>query len=164
MKREWKESVSVGQVIALLNEALACDREWVERMTYERKFCNKALADHPAIQVDEDAHGQGYSAGLLAIVNGMFGTDEKGWGRISAIRRGGRIVRFERTECLGSIPLREEVEKANDPSTVIDQHLNEAPGYTPAPACEHAGNRAAGFLAGLCQICDPAGHAAAVGA
>jgi len=85
----WKPSVAIDDVIALLNEALTLDPLWMSAMVAERKLCNTALAAHPAIQVGRQgefgvAPGS-YAAGLLGLLNGIFGTDEDGWGAIAAV-------------------------------------------------------------------------------
>lgn len=49
--------------------------------------CNSALRDHPTIQVaadgDEDIPGGAQaSVGVIGLLNGLFGVDERGWGHI----------------------------------------------------------------------------------
>ena len=41
------------------------------------------MADHPTVQVREKKWE--YRAGFLGIINGLFGTNEQGWGRIAMV-------------------------------------------------------------------------------
>lgn len=103
-----KESVTVDEAIALLNEALALDPEAMSNLLLRARVnCNKGLADHPTIQSGKDK-GQN-NVGLLGILNGMFGVDEDQCGAISAFIDvpggedsivAGQVTRFERTPSL----------------------------------------------------------------
>jgi hypothetical protein len=73
---------SVLDAVNLLNSALQCDPEAVRALLEHRVPCNNALADHPTIQVG-DIDGQ-RRVGILGLLNGIFGTDERGWGYIGA--------------------------------------------------------------------------------
>lgn len=78
-----RKSLSVNQAIELLNSAVAADDIAMECLIESRVECNKALADHPTIQVA--GHGTGtYTVGLLGILNGLFGISETGFGIIAA--------------------------------------------------------------------------------
>ena len=89
------KTVSFQEVIDVLNGALALDREAVEVLVEQRVPCNEALADHPTIQVQGDDSGA--AVGLLGVLNGLFGTDEEGWGPIAAVfdDDDGHLIRFE---------------------------------------------------------------------
>ena len=86
-----KESISVDEVIEFMNGLLKIDAEAISQLTEAQVPCNKAMADHPTVQVRaymlprDTASPTGYSFGLLGILNGLFGVDERGWGNISAI-------------------------------------------------------------------------------
>jgi len=86
--------------IAFLNGILQIDPLWTETLLQQRVTCNVALANHPSVQVGQAFGDQ--MAGVLGLLNGYFGTIEAGpkvgWGPITAIYDGGRLVRFERTD------------------------------------------------------------------
>lgn len=99
-----RNEVTVAEAIELLNEALAADRAGVSALVNERVICNAALSEHPTIQVGQMegniTNGEpaiAYKVGLLGILNGLFGTDETGYGPISAIVDDGLVRSFERT-------------------------------------------------------------------
>jgi hypothetical protein len=81
-----RESVSLDQALYLLNEIVALDPKAAEALVETRVVCNKALADHPTIQVglgiEED--GDSFQVGILGLLNGMFGADDEGYGQIAA--------------------------------------------------------------------------------
>ena len=76
-----KESVTIDDVIELLNDAFAKDPEAMSLLAQARVVCNDMLADHPTIQVGK--FDEKYKVGLIGILNGIFGTNDKGWGVIS---------------------------------------------------------------------------------
>lgn len=78
-----KETVSINDVIELLNDATKRDPDAIARLVNFRTLCNELLSDHPTIQVSSD--GGKFSVGLLGIINGIFGIDDKGWGVIAAV-------------------------------------------------------------------------------
>ena len=89
--------VSISQAIELLNSCLTLDRGAVTRLVDCRVQCNERLADHPTVQVGSSKSG--YVVGLLGIINGLFGVDEKGWGGICAVvADDGLIEKFVPTE------------------------------------------------------------------
>lgn len=99
-----KTSITVGEVIAYLNQLLEMDRPAVAALVANRVPCNEALAEHPTCQVGTQ-HG-GFHVGLLGVVNGLFGIidagEHAGWGPIKAVFEddegavGPRLVRFEK--------------------------------------------------------------------
>lgn len=95
-----KESVTVQDVLDLLNSAVVLDREAMTALfdgRGARKVCNEALANHPTIQVEADA--ETYRVGPLGILNGLFGVDAKGLGPISMrIESDGTLLEFHRTD------------------------------------------------------------------
>lgn len=84
-----KDTVTKEEVVALLNDALKKDKDAVEALLNNRVACNEELAQHPTIQVAsvgvllDPPLGKQYRVGMLGIINGMFGTDEKGNGGIA---------------------------------------------------------------------------------
>lgn len=94
-----KESVTINEVIEILNEAVARDREAINNLISSRVGCNKVLADHPTIQVRFNYIE--HSVGLLGVLNGLFGIDDiSGWGAITAVinDEDGILEEFTRTD------------------------------------------------------------------
>lgn len=92
-----RESVTIDDVIQVLNRALEADREAITSMVINHRApCNEALADDESIQVGTGEDG--LSVGLLGIINGFFGTHEKsGYGTIQAVLgEGGSVECFTR--------------------------------------------------------------------
>lgn len=73
-----KESVTVGDVVEVLNRATKEDAGAIRALIENRVPCNKNLSDDPTIQVSDN------SVGLLGIINGIFGINDEGWGTIAA--------------------------------------------------------------------------------
>lgn len=59
-------------MLKVLNEALEADSKAIANLCIQRVACNKALADHPTIEVGT-YYGMGYEVGLLGILNGILG-------------------------------------------------------------------------------------------
>lgn len=90
------ESVTIEQVLKLLNELVKLDPDCVAFLVEGRVSCNEAIANHPTVQVSDYAGSP--SVGLLGILNGIFGIDEKGYGPISAyFEDDGTLTKFTRT-------------------------------------------------------------------
>jgi len=78
----------VDQAIEVLNRIHKTDPTVLPELIFHRVQCNKALADDETVQVgkkewvveEEDT----YEVGILGIINGLFGVDEKSWGFIYA--------------------------------------------------------------------------------
>ncbi len=95
-----KESVTIEDVINLLNEAVAIDPDAMGDLIAQRVRCGFELADHPTIQVGlvkagtpppptfdvpVDNEIDRYLVGFLGMLNGIFGSDVDQWGAISAV-------------------------------------------------------------------------------
>jgi len=97
-----QDTVTVDQVIQLLNVAVVLDEQAMRLLFSHRTPCNLLLQEHPTIQVMATKEG-GRRVGILGILNGMFGVRADGWGEITARfeRVGdnaqGRLLGFERT-------------------------------------------------------------------
>lgn len=92
----FKPSVTVAEVVALLNELTAMDPAAMHNLVESRVECNEAIADHPTVQVSGCVNGDGstYEFGILGLLNGLFGTDGLSYGAISASFEEGRLLRF----------------------------------------------------------------------
>jgi hypothetical protein len=95
----WKETVSIDEAIALLNEAVASDPAAMKSLVETRVRCNVALGGHPTIQVTFGDSPAEVRVGLLGIINGLFGVREvDGYGRVQAVfDKGGSILCFQKT-------------------------------------------------------------------
>lgn len=97
-----RETVTINEVIEILNEAIKLDTPAIAALIANRVPCNEGLADHPSIQCGSQ-HG-GYWVGMLGVINGLFGVDEHGWGAIASVFEedgspdGRRLVRFGRNK------------------------------------------------------------------
>lgn len=76
-----KDSVTINDVIDLLNGAFAMDSYAMHSLVMARVVCNETLADHPTIQVGK--FGEDYKVGLIGVLNGVFGMAEDGFGAIA---------------------------------------------------------------------------------
>lgn len=91
---------AVDEAIEVLNRIHQADPSVLPALIVHRVPCNRALADDPTVQVGAppgEADGP-FEVGLLGIVNGLFGVDERSWGFIAAVYDDDhQLVRFERT-------------------------------------------------------------------
>lgn len=103
--------ITVDDAIQLLNDAVAADKDAVQKLIDYRVPCNSKLVAHPTIQINVTLHKNSamgksetllpfyYSVGLLGLMNGLFGTDDKGNGLITAqFDYSGALLGFERTK------------------------------------------------------------------
>jgi hypothetical protein len=101
MKRtvNWNP-VSVDETIAYLNNLVHLDPEAMHALVETRHPCNKALGDHPTVQVGpRRGRRRGIEVGMLGIINGMFGVDSEHWGAIVAQFNGeGKLIGFCRSD------------------------------------------------------------------
>lgn len=68
--KEPGKGFALSRVCELLNEALALDALAVDNIITNHVVCNKALADHPTIQVRK-TFGERYTTSILGILNGL---------------------------------------------------------------------------------------------
>lgn len=89
---------AVDQAIEVLNRIHAADPTVLPALIEHRVTCNEAVADDPTVQVGLRPDGTA-EVGLLGIINGLFGANERGWGYIGAVwsHDGGTLRGFERT-------------------------------------------------------------------
>ena len=72
-----------GHLVALLNDALTHDPQAVQCLIDNRVPCNMDLANHPTIQTLCTQNG--FSVGLLGLLNGLCGVTSTGSGHIVAV-------------------------------------------------------------------------------
>ena len=94
--------MSVDDVITFLNSLLRIDRSAVTALIGNRVPCNAKMANHPSVQVMLDKDGQNTDVGFLGVLNGMFGSDDEGWGSIAVEfdDDSGQIHQFFKTSVL----------------------------------------------------------------
>lgn len=88
-------------LIERLNEIASHDLEALHQLIETRVPCNEALANHPTVQVQKAADGNGYVVGILGLLNGLVGAmddgPKKGWGFVAASYDEDKLVKFMRT-------------------------------------------------------------------
>ena len=96
-----QSQVTPQQAVHRLNEILSLDPEALAALVGNRVPCNKALAEHPTVQVHLNPDGS-FEVGLLGILNGIFGTRPDGWGWIVAtgIKKEGDLLYIESFQVL----------------------------------------------------------------
>lgn len=90
-----KEQISVQDALSYLNSLLKADQDTLEKLINNRELCNSELANHPFCQVVQGSKEDEYLVGLLGVLNGLFGVDERGWGAICAVYDENRLVKFK---------------------------------------------------------------------
>ena len=78
-----KISVTVEEAVEVLNRLLKKDPGAMSMLVHARVLCNEELANDETAQVGRKSPGI-YRIGLLGVLNGIFGIDEKGMGYIIA--------------------------------------------------------------------------------
>lgn len=84
-------------MIKFLNELLSIDPVTINALFSSRVSCNRKLSEHPTVQVGLAGKDHFY-VGMIGIVNGLFGCDDKGIGFICAEYRDGMILNFRMTD------------------------------------------------------------------
>ena len=96
-----KETITKQDVVDLLNEFLKLDPQAAEELMFYRAVCNKAVEEHPTIQVRVTDESDVYFAvgadhiariGFIGLLNGMFGVDGDDNGAIGMIIDEGEIL------------------------------------------------------------------------
>jgi len=80
-----RDSVTLNEVVDLLNSMLELDKETTQRLVETRIVCNQKLADHPTIQVSSYRVEGQHHVGLLGVLNGLFGVDEDLYGGLAVV-------------------------------------------------------------------------------
>jgi hypothetical protein len=79
----WFGDALAECIATYFNQLLKVDKPAVAAMFANRVPCNKAMADHPTVQVTAQ-HG-GYHVGLIGILNGLCGVRDDGMGRLCLV-------------------------------------------------------------------------------
>lgn len=78
-----KDTVSIGEVIGILNGMLDLDPEATTALISHRVPCNEKMSEHPTIQVLRV--NMGCRVGVLGLLNGLFGVYDDLSGPIGAV-------------------------------------------------------------------------------
>lgn len=81
---EGTKTVDLQNVVDFLNGLLAADRRAIQELISTKVKCNEKLAFHPTVQVIITGPDK-YETGILGVLNGLFGIDEKGESYIMAV-------------------------------------------------------------------------------
>ncbi len=97
-----KNTISIDETIAYLNELLKIDRQAISEVFFHRARCNASLAEHDRCQVmqspftgpdDPPVH----HVRPIGILSGLFGVDRNGSGSIAVdVDNSGFITAFVR--------------------------------------------------------------------
>lgn len=93
-----RESITIDEALEVLNRLAKADSKAAYRLICARVECNQVVADDPTIQVGhvDDDPGKPFEVGVLGLLNGLFGIDDRGWGAITAVVDGERVPVFTR--------------------------------------------------------------------
>ena len=73
-----RDNISPDEIIEFLNSLIAIDPQAMHALVETRVPCNTAMQDHPTVQVSDA------TVGLLGVLNGMMGVDDRDYGTIAA--------------------------------------------------------------------------------
>ena len=93
------------RIVELMNEALELDPIAMNDLYSYRVPVSSSFTDHPSIQVGKPNEAGFNTVGLMGILNGIAGADDRShWGAIAAIvdTESGKLDRFEVLERLVS--------------------------------------------------------------
>jgi hypothetical protein len=79
------KQITVEEAVDYLNDLCDCDVAAMHALVCNRVPCGEALADHESCQVLPQSDS--FFVGMLGVINGMFGTDENGYGQIEIVFR-----------------------------------------------------------------------------
>lgn len=98
-KSPFKTCITPADVAALLNDMNRLDSKATYALLIKAQVpCNKAICDHPTIQVIPDMNGQTGQLTLLGFLNGLFGINKNGFGCLQANADASGIKSFEVSE------------------------------------------------------------------
>jgi len=92
-----KQSVTPQEVCDLLNELLKLDYDCAHGLISYRQQCNKLVADHPSIQVQQYKGDNFPKVGIVGVLNGIFGIRDDGMGAICFEIDNGKVLGFKLT-------------------------------------------------------------------
>lgn len=92
------ESITAQHAVKVLNEALKADPTAMNKLFFTRVACTEELSQHPTIQVRGYETGnepQPPNVGVLGLINGIFGVNDRNYGFVCMVLEDGKIDRFE---------------------------------------------------------------------
>jgi hypothetical protein len=66
---------NLNKAVEAMNQALKDDPEAIQKLLDFRVPCNEKLANHPTVQVRQEADGT-FSVGALGLLNGVLGESQ----------------------------------------------------------------------------------------
>lgn len=78
-------TVLAHAIVGLLNEMLTLDPVATAALINARVPCNDALANHSTIQAGPVEGSPQNVVGILGLLNGLCGVDDRGWGVVAAV-------------------------------------------------------------------------------
>lgn len=121
----YKETVSIDDVLVLLNDLLAKDPSAVVSLVEKRTVCNDQIAEHPTVQV-LTKDGVHY-VGLLGILNGLFGVNEHSYG-VLAIEMDDQTLKFQRFVRLDKLEASKPTDERATPDNKPEGHGSDVGG------------------------------------
>jgi hypothetical protein len=88
-----KDSVTIKEMVDFLNELLEYDSYAISALFSTRIMCNRHLAGHESVQVGQLGK-DAFQVGMVGVLNGLFGSDEYGWGHFGVNYDDGKIIEF----------------------------------------------------------------------
>lgn len=86
----------IDNAVEVLNRLHKADPFVMQNLIFMRVPCNEAVAKDPTIQVGVDHKGAA-TVGILGIINGLFGVDDRGIGYIYAhLGKSGNVLGFSK--------------------------------------------------------------------
>ena len=61
----------IDAILKVLNDAFDADPDAIRALILHRVPCNRALADHPTVQVNQDTDDLTFSVGAIGLLNGV---------------------------------------------------------------------------------------------
>lgn len=116
-----RKIIKVDEVVDFLNHLLKIDRRAIENLFNTRVFCNKKLAKHKTVQCGKIGENT-YFVGFIGILNGLFGVDDDGWGKISMDVGEGKIKQFRLIADKDKKNIKDKNEKKNISNRLCGPH------------------------------------------
>ena len=84
--------VLAKRIVNFMNSLIELDKDAIVNLVNARMVCNKALAEHPTVQVT--GNDDMSLVGIIGILNGLCGIYDNGFGAIAAVTDNNGIQRF----------------------------------------------------------------------
>jgi hypothetical protein len=105
--KELAKSITAEDVCRLLNEFLDADPKCANALLSHRIKCNKKIANHRTIQVQQFGRQRYPRVGIIGLLNGMFGIRKDGRGALCAdIGKNGKFIYFKPTPIVCTVTVK----------------------------------------------------------